>query len=311
VPIVLSHNYFPPINNISMRKLSKKKIRWILRWKQRGLTNKEIATAQKITPRWVRFLYSQYKNKGHVTVKMPGRPRKIIPLEDIKLILKEHPVNSGACILEKTILAKHKIRIPHNRIHMVLKHAGYAKDEPNKQKRRRPWVRFERKHSLSMVQTDWHESKAIPGKQLITYLDDASRMILAIDEHDAATTENAIKTLKQAMKIAEPYYGIRSVLSDHGSQFMKEYNEELEKHGIRHIYGRIKHPQTQGKMERFHQTYNQKRNRFKTLEKFKNWYNEERAHMSLKLRYAETPSQAFIRKMDPIVWVSIVSRWFK
>lgn len=293
-----------------MRKLTKKKIRWILRWKGRGLTNKELADSQNVSPRWIRNLYSQYKGHGKIFVKRPGRPRKPIPLDHIKLILKEHPGNSGATILEKTIQAKHKIRIPHNTIHKVLKMAGYAKDEPNKQKRRRPWVRFERKHSLSMVQTDWHESKAVPGKQLITYLDDASRKVLAIGEYDNATTENAVKTLKEAIKAAEPYGGIECILSDNGSQFLDEFNKALETYGIKHIYGRVKHPQTQGKMERFHQTYNQKRSRFKTLEEFVKWYNEQRAHMSLKLRYAETPSQAFIRKMEPGVWLGKV-RWFE
>ena len=305
-----------------MRKLSKKKIKWILRWREKGLSNKDIAVAQNITPRWVRHLYSQYRNHGKIVVKRPGRKQKPIPLDNIKLILREHPGNSGAGILEKTILAKHKIRIPHNTIHMVLKHAGYAKDEPNKQKRRRPWVRYEREHSLSLVHTDWHESKNIPGKWVIAYEDDASRMILAMDEWDNASTKNSITTLKKAMKTAEPYGGIQCILTDHGTQFVankqnrkgtsrSEFQRFLDGNGIGHILGRVNHPQTNGKIERFFQEYKKKRSKFKSLEEFVGWYNNERAHMSLKLRYAETPYQAFIRKTEPAIWLSKVRGWFE
>lgn len=292
-----------------MRKLTKKKTIWILRAKGRGYTKKQVAAIYKISPRWVQHLWSEYRRTGHIHHKPVGRPRKPIPLDRIKLILQEHPKNSGAVMLEKKLFAMHKIRIPHNTIHMVLKHAGCARDEPKKQ-RRRKWVRYEREHSLSLVHTDWHESKAVPGRQLIAYLDDASRMILAIDEYDHAITENAVKTLQKAVVFAQPYGGIRQLLSDNGSQFLNAFNEELGKQGIEHLYTRVHHPQTNGKMERFFQTYEKKRGMFKTLEELVHWYNQERMHMSLNMRYAETPAQAFIRKMDQTVWMGMVKEWF-
>jgi len=54
-----------------MRKLSKKKIKWILRWKERRLSNKDIAVAQKITPRRVKHLYTQHKNHGKILLRGP------------------------------------------------------------------------------------------------------------------------------------------------------------------------------------------------------------------------------------------------
>jgi putative transposase len=65
----------------------------------------------------------------------------------------EYKVNALA--LEKVIRRVHKVHIPHNRIHRVLKEHDKAFDEPAKKKRRK-WVRYERKHSLSLVHTDWH-----------------------------------------------------------------------------------------------------------------------------------------------------------
>jgi len=287
----------------------------------RGMANREIASVQRITPRWVRHLFSEYKRHGKIVVKRPGRKRVAIPAGHIKLILREHPHNSGAVILEKTIQAKHKIHIPHNRIHMVLKHAGYAKDEPKKQ-RRRKWVRYEREHSLSLVHTDWYESKDVPGRHVIAYLDDASRLVLACDEYDRQSSANAIKTLKKAVVFAREYGGIGAVLTDRGSEFYvnkeckkgrgkTEFGLFLEMHGIKHIVARVNHPQTNGKIERWFQTYGKKRSKFHSLGEFLSWYNNERAHMSLKLHYAETPGMAFLRKMDPIIWMGKVARWFE
>jgi putative transposase len=304
-----------------MRKLNKAKILWILRRKREGMSNNDIAVVQKVSPRWVRHLWSQYRNYGRIVVKRPGRPRTQLALEDIKLILSEHPKNSGAVILESRIEAKHHKHIPHNSIHKVLRMAGYAEGDPRKQKRRRPWVRYERHHSLSLVHTDWHESKITPGKWVIAFEDDASRMILAIDEYDNANTENAIKTLKKAMAFAEPYGGIECILTDHGTQFtvnkpdckkptLSDFEKFLRANGIGHIMGRVNHPQTNGKIERFFQTYNRKRAMFKTLEEFITWYNTDRLHMSLKMHYAETPHEAFMRKMEPSVWLGKAKDWF-
>jgi hypothetical protein len=55
---------------------------------------------------------------------------------------------------------------------------GYASKQENKQKRRKPWVRYEQEHSLSAVHMDWNVSRAVPGKQVCVVLDDASRKIL-------------------------------------------------------------------------------------------------------------------------------------
>lgn len=292
-----------------MRRLTKRKVVWIVRWFQRNMSTKDLALSQKVSQRRIQQLLKEYRSTGHVRFRFPGRPRKHVPIGHIRLILREHPRNSGAVILERKIRAKHNMHIPHNTIHMVLKHAGYAQPDPKKQKRRK-WVRYEREHSLSLVHTDWHESKVVPGKQVIAYLDDASRFILAIEEWDRQTLENTLVTLRKAIAAVHPYGGIRQLLSDNGSQFLKEFNKELAVHGIEHVYTRVHHPQTNGKMERFFRTYEEKRGRFASLDAFMRWYNEERMHMSLNMRYAETPYEAFIRKLEQGIWLGMVRKWF-
>ena len=68
----------------------------------------------------------------------------------------------------------------------------------NKSKRRKPWIRFERKHSLSMLHLDWHTSIHNRKKAFFcVVLDDSSRRILAGGEFDAETTDYALQLLKE------------------------------------------------------------------------------------------------------------------
>jgi len=55
----------------------------------------------------------------------------------------------------------------------------HGKHIPHKSKRRKPWIRYERKHSLSMVHLDWHTSNH-DGKKVnvCVVLDDSSRILI-------------------------------------------------------------------------------------------------------------------------------------
>ena len=75
------------------------------------------------------------------------------------LILKTHKEQKlGARRLEKIIEFKHGVHIPHNKIHKVLLEHDLAKENRNKKKRRKAWIRYEREHSLTAVHLDWHTS---------------------------------------------------------------------------------------------------------------------------------------------------------
>ena len=71
----------------------------------------------------------------------------------------------------------------------------------------------------------------------------------------------------------------------------------LDARGIKQILCRIKHPQSNGKVERWFEAYERHRDAFQTKEEFLHWYNEMRPHRSLNFEALETPAQAFIRKM--------------
>ena len=104
------------------------------------------------------------------------------------------------------------------------------------------------------------------------------------------------------MKIALRFGKIKQVISDHGAQFMNnmdgysEFQEFLKLNGIKHIKCKIKHPQSNGKIEKWFDCYDQHTKAFKTSEEFVYWYNCIRPHRSLNFDVLETPEQAFVRK---------------
>jgi len=112
---------------------------------------------------------------------------------------------------------------------------------------KRPWIRFKRKHSLSMVHLDWHTS-IHDGKKVFVcvVLDDSSRRILAGGGFDAETTENSSWLLREAMDKFGCLASIEQVLTDRGTQFYankrdkngnadSRFEEFLERNKIKHI----------------------------------------------------------------------------
>ena len=292
-----------------MAKLDPVKISWIIGQKERGSTNQAIADTMGISEVWVKKLWSRYrKNRIIPVLKRPGRKPHITTEEEKNLVCKAWRENDGPCaiILEQIIDSKYARHISHNRIHQVLKSMGLASDEPKKQKKKK-WIRYERKYSNSLWHTDW---KHLEGEGwLIAYLDDASRFVVSYGLFDSATSENAVKVLKEAIK---KHGRPASVLSDRGSQFYATEAEEKEKgatefekflieSGIRQVLSRVRHPQTNGKVERFFRTVQDKMEWFEgDLDRLMEWYNYKRPHMSLNLKKIETPSEAYRRKMPEL-----------
>ena len=302
-----------------MKKLNQKKIRWIINQKNKGIKNKEIASVQKISIRRVKQIYSEYKRTNEIPMlKKPGRKQKSLPEEHKTIIDNTYEgYQVGPLGLEKVIKRTHKIHIPHNAIYKYMLKKSQVTENPKKKKQRK-WIRYEREHSLTMIHTDWCDYK---GKHVILYEDDASRKIISGMEFDNQTTENSIIALDKAIEYAKSYGGINQLMTDHGTQFTAnkrdkngEADHKFEKYvksnGIQLIHARVKHPQTNGKIEKLFDTYEKHRDRFEQLDEFIDWYNNKRPHMSLKFNKAETPSEAFIRKMRPEVWFYFAKHWF-
>ena len=136
---------------------------------------------------------------------------------------------------------------------------------------------------MTAVHLEWYTSK-VNGKEVCVVLDDSSRCVLAGGEFEAATSENSIKLMKNVRREFGHIRKVEQVITDHGSQFYanKKYKNGrsnskflsfLTENEIKHIKARVKYPQTNGKTEKWYDTYEKTRIKFKNFYKFVNCYN--------------------------------------
>ena len=182
-------------------------------------------------------------------------------------------------------------------VNNILKRNGQISEEESL--KHQPYQRFARENCNSLWQTDFKgEFKAANGKYCypLDILDDCSRFLINITVYPS--TENVVKS---TFKAAFEEYGMpRSVLSDNGAQFAgfrqgyTRFEKWLMDHDVLPIHGRIKHPQTQGKIERFHRTMKSevlKHQTFanceeanKALNEWRFKYNNIRPHEALNMK---------------------------
>ena len=317
-----------------MRKIDESKARWIVREKRKGTPNREIAEAMKVSVRRVQQVWKRFKDADAISYpEGRGRPKRWLTgrREHSAVLTAAQGEPAGAVRLEEAIEEATGIHIPHNTIHEIMRAEDLAEKQDGKTGQRK-WVRYERAHSSSMWHTDY---KQLPGDRwFLCYLDDASRFVTGWGVFKEATTENALRVLDRA--IAD-HGKPASILTDHGSQFYanasekkrkgtSRFEERLVELDIRQILARVGHPQTNGKLERLHGEINRKLHFFEEasypgktrggepggphvggpfhagrardpVDRFIEWYNHERPHMSLDRKSRETPARAFIRKM--------------
>jgi len=109
----------------------------------------------------------------------------------------------------------------------------------------------------------WHADykQLTDGRWFLCYLDDASCFITGYGVFNEATGTHALEVLHDAI---ENYGKPASILTDHGSQFCaneaeckkrgeSEFEKKLVEMDTKHILARVRHPQTNGKLERFHE----------------------------------------------------------
>ncbi len=310
---------------IPMVKLNDDRIAWIIRMKERGVKNAEIASVQKVSVRRVQQIYAEYRKSKHVpSLKKPGRPNKAVTEFERSIVREAYMrFRSNALYLEVFISKLYNLKISHRRIHAIMVSEGMSVEEYRKHTRKK-WIRYERDYSNSLWHADWHEIKDSRwrGKQLIAYEDDASRFVVGYGVFDSATSENSASVLDESVR---KYGKPASILTDNGSPFTTNpdavenaptsFEHYLMKHKIRHVLSRVHHPQTNGKIEKFFDIFESKVKFFNSMDEFMEWYNTVRPHGALNLEQMETPVEAYYARMPPkgvlmdpaILWGEMIS----
>lgn len=198
----------------------------------------------------------------------------------------------------------------------ILKRNGLI--TPEASKAHTPYQRFEKEHCNEMWQTDFkgdfllgNGTRCYP----LTILDDHSRYSIKIEPKSTASG------VKESFIAAFQEFGLpNAVLSDNGSQFSgfrggyTQFERFLMDLDISPIHGRIMHPQTQGKIERFHRTLKEEALRTspanmedarRVLDNFRWRYNEIRPHHALGMKTPGSvyqPSTRAYYKSKPYVY---------
>lgn len=143
---------------------------------------------------------------------------------------------------------------------------------------------------------------------LSTILDDYSRYIIHWELCKNMKRADVERNVNRALeKTGIPLNQRPRLLSDNGSCYLaKELGEFMTDHGIKHIRGRAHHPQTQGKIERYHRslknvikldTYYFPEQLREQLGAFIDHYNNHRYHESLDNM---TPADVYFGKAKKI-----------
>jgi transposase InsO family protein/predicted DNA-binding transcriptional regulator AlpA len=147
---------------------------------------------------------------------------------------------------------------------------------------------------------------------MVTVMDDYSRFILAWRLQVDMTSPSLIDVVQDAVD-RTGMTGVQvqdrtKLLSDNGSGYIsKAFQEYVQLVGIQHIFAAPYHPQTNGKLERYHQTLKRSVNQVpydvpmdlqRSIEKFVEFYNYRRYHKALK---DVTPSDMLAGRRDQIL----------
>jgi len=227
-----------------------------------------------------------------------GRPKLSLNLSFVKKVKAIRESTDYGSEKLHFVLRNSGFGISQHIIQRILDEQGLT--EPCEKRRgQRKYVRYQWPISNYMWHCDWSQYK---DKWYLSYIDDRSRRIMASGEFNNANEENTIFLLYQAILTNEVCSVV--ILSDKGTQFYNSkknkegiltpslFEQELEKLGIEFWTSRRNHPQTNGKMEKWFDTFKKRKKKHpnETLQEFVKWYNEERIHHALDYK---TPEEVY------------------
>lgn len=265
---------------------------------------REFGITRKTGYKWV----ERYKENADLSDKS-RKPftianRTPIETEERIVVLRAENPGWGAKKL-KEVLERQGHEIPCVKtVNNILNRYGCISAEESR--KHQAFTRFEKEHCNEMWQTDFKGEFRMADNNYcypLNIFDDHSRFVIKI----APALSTANKVIP-AFRSAFCEYGMpNSVLSDNGAQFAgfrqgyTRFEKWLMNHDVLPIHGRIKHPQTQGKIERFHRTMQEELLKHTVMEniddannKFQLWrekYNNIRPHEALRMK---CPAEVYI-----------------
>lgn len=209
------------------------------------------------------------------------------------------------------LLKQQGVAVPAATVHRVLLRLGLVRVED----RHCPALsRFERKEPNQLWQMDFKSPKGWDSSiGPLSVLDDATRYALALENTGSSRGEAVRERLASTFQACGLPDGM---LMDHGCPWWNQQafggwtqlSVWLMKLGIRLYFSGVRHPQTQGKVERFHGALEMARRRRglpeaafhqRWLDDFRQEYNQLRPHEALGMKTPASLWHPSMRRYDP------------
>ncbi|WBL19179.1 IS481 family transposase [Citricoccus sp. NR2] len=303
----------------------------ILAVTQGSMSTKATAAHFNVTERWVQTLVRRYLQEGDNAFasrsKRPLTSPNQTPPEtrDRILQLRSDLVSTGLDAGADSIrayLENEGILVPsRSTVHRILRQANAVIDQPQK----RPNSSLNRFVAVlpnEMWQADFTHWTLADGTdtEVLDFIDDHSRFLISLRAYRRVTVRNVVEQFSAA---CEEHGRPQKSLTDNGLVFTTRFagragNEDpaknqfeklLHRWDVQQINGSPNHPQTQGKIERFHRTLKQwlraqpRARSVQTLNKqltqFQQIYNHDRPHRAIKRK---TPASVYsaLPKATPV-----------
>ena len=277
----------------------------------------ELARQHGVHRSWLYKLIRRYKLEGESGVaprsRRPHRsPTRIAAsFEDeivaIRKELTEHGFDAGATTIREHLLRAHSEEaVPSvSSIWRILRARGFVTPQPHKRPKS-SYTRFVAALPNETWQSDMTHWQLADGSpvEILNMIDDHSRLCVASRVFVTVRSPDVVRTLHNA---AANWGFPETFLSDNGAIFTAKHLQgigameaELLSLGIGVKHSRPYHPQTCGKVERFHQTMKKylaaqdppatKKQLQGQIDRFVAYYNTVRPHRAIARK---TPLQAF------------------
>jgi transposase InsO family protein len=280
-----------------------------------GRSKAEVARSYGLSRPWVHELVRRYLAEGEAGLEGRSRRPRSSPtritetLEDEIVELRKDLLDQGLDAGAHTIafhLAARRDDVPSvSTIWRVLSRRGFVTPQPQKRPKS-SFIRFEAAMPNERWQADithWHLADGT-DVEILNIIDDHARFLVG---SDALTVFKAADVVASFHQAAAAHGFPASLLTDNGAVFTAAprggrcaLELECDRLGIKDVHSRAYHPQTCGKVERFHQTLKRWLDRHAPagsvselqtlLDRFRTYYNEVRPHRALDRM---TPADAF------------------
>ena len=276
---------------------------------------REVARAHGVSKSWVAKLVARYRAGGYAAIAPRSKAadnvanKSSAELEDkvvrLRKDLSDQGLDAGAHTIHYHLSLSDQSPPSVATIWRILKRRGFVTPQPHKRPKS-SYTSFEASLPNEMWQSDvtFFELKDGIEVEICNFLDDFSRVCVASKVLSVTTAPDVVETLYEAGGA----WGLpASLLTDNGCIYTAAYRHgysamesELFHLGIDYKHSRPYHPQTCGKVERFHQTlkkFLRKQPRADTIadlqaqvDRFVAYYNEVRPH---RAKGRKTPRSAF------------------